>query len=70
MPQPPQFEVVVVDVSQPSPITPLQLPKPALQVMPQAPLVHDAVPLALLHAFPQALQFSGSVLRFFSQPFE
>ena len=69
-PQPPQFDVVVVETSQPLAALPSQLPKPALQVIPQAPFVHDAVPFVLLQTLPQALQLSGSVLMFFSQPFE
>ena len=70
IPQPPQFEVVVVETSQPLVALPSQLPKPALQVIPQTPFVHDAVPFVLLQTLPQALQLSGSVLMFFSQPFE
>jgi hypothetical protein len=69
-PQAPQFDVVVIGISQPSLTRPLQFAKPELQVMPHTPFEHDADPLVELHTVPQALQFSGSVLRFFSQPFE
>ena len=69
-PQEPQFVTVVIAVSQPSPTKPLQFAKPELQVMPQAPLEHEAVPWFVLQTVPQALQLSGSVFRFFSHPLE
>jgi hypothetical protein len=70
-PQPPQWVAVVfVLTSQPSAALLLQLPKPELQAMAQLPLLQDGVPLVELQATPQAPQWAGSVLMFFSQPSE
>jgi hypothetical protein len=68
-PQELQFAGLVLRlVSQPLDTLPSQLPQPAAHVMPQDPFVHEAVPLAVLHAVVQVLQCSASVSRFDSQP--
>jgi hypothetical protein len=47
-------------VSQPLATLLSQLPKPVEQLMRQVALLHEAVPLVLLHAAPQAPQLEGS----------
>jgi hypothetical protein len=47
---------------------PSQSPKPALQVIPQAPAAQRGAPLTALQTAPQAPQRRGSVRRFTSQP--
>jgi hypothetical protein len=60
---PPQLVgLVLVLISQPSLSSPLQLPKPALQVMPQSCERQVAVPLVLTHARPQAPQWVTVVM--------
>jgi hypothetical protein len=54
-------------ISQPLAELPSQLPKPALQVMPQSPAAQVAVPLVLLQTVLQPPQCVG-VLRLVSQP--
>lgn len=49
-PHAPQFAVVESAISQPFEARPSQLPKPALHAMPQAPVLHDGVPLFALQA--------------------
>jgi hypothetical protein len=56
--------------SQPFAALPSQFPNPALQVMPQTPALHVAVPFVELQVPPQLPQCAGSTLRFTSQPFE
>jgi hypothetical protein len=69
MPQPPQFEVVVMLVSQPLAALPSQFAKPALQVPSwQVPLLQTALALGKLQALPQAPQCKRLVLRLASQP--
>ena len=66
--QPPQLVgLVLVLISQPSLSRPLQLPKPALQVMPQSCEVQVAVPLVPTQARPQAPQLVVVVM-LISQP--
>jgi hypothetical protein len=58
LPQAPQLFVLLVRlVSQPLLARPSQLPKPALQVIPQAVPLHDGVPFTLEHTLPQVPQF-------------
>ena len=62
MPQAPQFwTLFVVAVSQPFLGFASQLPKPAAQTIEHDPLVHDAAPWLVLHAFPHVPQFFGSL---------
>ena len=69
LPHPPQLLASVFRlVSQPLAGLPLQLPKPALQVMPQTPIEQNAVPLVELQTWPHAPQLVGSVVRLVSQP--
>jgi hypothetical protein len=66
----PQFAGdVAMFTSQPLAASPSQSAKPSLQVMPQRPAVHDAVPLVPLHALPHAPQCATVFCRFTSQPF-
>jgi hypothetical protein len=70
MPQPPHAAgLFVVGVSHPSATLALQSANPALQAMPQAPFVHDAVPWLPLQAWPHAPQFDRFVDVAVSQPF-
>jgi hypothetical protein len=55
-------------VSHPSETRPLQLPKPAVQVIEQAPAVQVADPFAVEQAAPQDPQLVGLVCVFVSQP--
>jgi hypothetical protein len=57
VPQAPQLEIVVSDVSHPFERFASQLPNPVLHAMEQAPSAQPAVPLLLLHSVPQAPQF-------------
>ena len=69
MPQVPQFNAfVLVLISQPSTVSPLQFPYPALQLMLQTPVLQIAVPLALPHTVPQRLQLFGLDFRLISHP--
>lgn len=56
-------------VSQPLARLLSQSANPALQEMPHAPALQDAVPLFELHTFVQLPQCVASVFRFVSQPF-
>jgi hypothetical protein len=56
-------------VSQPFAALASQLPKPELQVIPQAPPLQVAVPFVPLHKVPHAPQFAGAVLVLVSHPF-
>jgi len=69
-PQLPQWLRLVLKLaSQPLPrASPSQLPKPDVQVMPQAPPEQVAVPLAELQAPPQLPQFGTLLLVLTSQP--
>ena len=70
VPQVPQFKAsFVVVVSQPSPTLPLQLPKPAAQVILQTPAEQLGVPWELLQAAPQVPQLVALLLVSASQPF-
>lgn len=65
LPQPPQFVVVVIDVSHPLVFAPAlsQSPKPALQTYPQAPAVHVALDAFVVsQVLPQPPQFSVVVV--------
>ena len=55
-------------VSQPLATLPSQSPQSVLQVMPQAPLLQNAVPLFELHTRVQAPQLAGSLPSDLSQP--
>jgi hypothetical protein len=55
-------------VSQPLSTLPSQSPQPVLHVMPQAPLLQNAVPLFELHTRVQAPQLAGSLPSDRSQP--
>jgi hypothetical protein len=69
-PQAPQCEGLVrVLVSQPSAAMALQLPKPVMQVIPQAPAAQDAVAfIPAGQALPQRPQFMALVATLVSQP--
>ena len=68
VPQLPQFDVVVSDVSQPSEVMPLQLPQPPLHVVSaHVPDAHDSPALGRLQPVPQVPQ-SESVVSEVSQP--
>jgi hypothetical protein len=69
VPQAPQFEVVVSDVSHPFERLLSQFPKPVLHAIEQAPSAQPAVPLLLLHTVPQEPQFATLVCALTSQPF-
>jgi hypothetical protein len=70
VPQAPQFDRLLDSVvSQPFATLLSQLPKPALQLIPQLPFVQLAVPFVELQAFVQLPQRLTSVLRLRSQPF-
>jgi hypothetical protein len=69
-PQAPQLAFVRSGTSQPFATLPSQLPKLAAHAMVQAPRTQPAVPLVLLHTFPQAPQLFTLVCVFTSQPFE
>ena len=58
----------VVEVSQPFPTLPSQLPQPEAHVMPHAPAEHEGVPFCELHTLPHAPQFDTFVAVFISQP--
>lgn len=63
------FTLVCVFVSQPSEVSPLQSPKPVLQLrMPHVPAAQRGVALAITQALAQLPQRVGSVLMFTSQP--
>ncbi len=64
-PQAPQFNAVVVLVSQPLAMLPSQSAKPVLQAIPHRPLVHPGRPLGKVpeHERPQPPQLAGSVAR-------
>jgi hypothetical protein len=64
----PQLESVLSCVSQPLLGSPSQLPQPALQVIPQLPPLHVAVPLVALQTVPQLPQLAMLFDRFVSQP--
>src|SRR5437764_29991 len=67
--QPPQWVGdVLVSTSQPSATSMLQLPRPAAQVIEQAPAAHPAVPPTMLHACAQAPQLAVEVCVLTSQP--
>ena len=68
VPQAPQFDVVVSDISQPSEARPLQLPKPEVQVTEQVPVLHAAVPFVPLHTVPHVPQLVRLVFVLVSQP--
>jgi hypothetical protein len=72
VPQAPQLVAVLVRaVSQPLALLPSQLPKPALQVIPHAPIAHVAVPFAgTAHARPQPPQCAVEVLTFTHAPLQ
>jgi hypothetical protein len=65
IPHMPQCEaVVVMSVSQPLVVLPSQLPRPASQVIPQAPLEHVGVAFAALgQVIPHVPQFARSFVR-------
>lgn len=68
-PHEPQLLMSFVTLSsQPVEISPSQSPNPLLQVMEQLPLLHIAVPFCDGQTLLQALQFTGSVFKFVSQP--
>jgi hypothetical protein len=69
-PQLPQFELVVVEVSQPSSMIMLQFLKPGLHVMPHVPPAQDGAPLLLEHTCPQPPQLPVLVDVFTSHPVE
>ena len=70
-PQPPQFCVVFVLVSQPLRTLPSQLAKPALQLaIPQTPPVQLAVSFTAAQMTPQAPHEAGLLSVSTSQPFE
>ena len=69
LPHAPQWAGVVVRaVSQPLSTFPSQFPQPPLQVMPQAPLLQNAVPLFELQTRAHAPQLAGSLPSDRSQP--
>jgi hypothetical protein len=59
-PQPPQFAVVRIEVSQPLFRFPSQLAYPALQIGLQRPPAHEFVPAGFVHWMPQPPQFHWS----------
>jgi hypothetical protein len=65
----PQWVSVSSLVSQPLPMLPSQLPKPAAHVIVQLPPLHPGVPFAPPQIKPQAPQLLGSVPVAVSQPF-
>jgi hypothetical protein len=69
MPQPPQLVTLVLKfASQPLLALPSQLPKFALQVGTQTPVVHVVEPFGFAQPFPQAPQFDVDVFVLTSQP--
>lgn len=70
LPQAPQCSTFeFLSTSQPLAALPSQLAKDPVQVMPQAPPLHDGVPPAVLQALPQPPQCSTLPFKFASQPF-
>ncbi len=61
---------VVVLISQPFATLLSQLAKPASQLIAHVPLMHEGVPLFVLHPAPQLPQCSTLVFKFVSQPFD
>jgi hypothetical protein len=69
IPQPPQLVMLVLKfASQPLLALPSQLPKPALHVGTQTPVVQVVDPLAFVQALPHAPQFDTEVFVLASQP--
>jgi hypothetical protein len=69
VPHAPQCRVLTrVSTSQPLAALPSQSPKPAAQVMAQAPALHDAAPFVDGHALPQRPQCAGALRVSTSQP--
>ena len=69
LPHPPQaLTLLVVVVSQPSPMLPLQLPKPAVHWIEHMPIMQEGVPLFALQTFPQVPQWERCEALLISQP--
>ncbi len=69
MHMPQLLTLFVVLISQPLATFMSQLAKPTLHAIEHMPLMHDGVPLFVLHAAPQLPQFVALVFRFVSHPF-